>query len=107
MPTNLNMHLENSINQKEEQTMGFIQKEFKNLMTLYYLLKLDKKVPTDNRKIKQRQNKKIHKTMKAAYKIPYYRKQFDELGLTPDDFHSAEDLAKFPIMTRADMREWM
>ena len=53
--------------------MGFLKKEFKNVMTLYYLLKLDKKVPTDNKAIKKRQNRKVHKTMKAAYKIPYYR----------------------------------
>ena len=87
--------------------MGFLKKEFKNVMTLYYLLKLDKKVPTDNKAIKKRQNRKVHKTMKAAYKIPYYREKFDANNLTPDDFHSAEDLAKFPIMTRKDMREWM
>lgn len=87
--------------------MGIIRKEFKNIMTLYYLAKLDKKVPTDNKKIKQRQNKKVHKTMKAAYKVPFYREKFDKLGLTPDDFHSAEDLAKFPILTRAELREWM
>ena len=87
--------------------MGFLKKEFKNVMTLYYLLKLDKKVPTDNKAIKKRQNRKVHKTMKAAYKIPYYREKFDANNLTPDDFHCAEDLAKFPIMTRADMREWM
>lgn len=87
--------------------MNFIQKEFKNFMTLYYLMKLDKKVPTDNKAIKRRQNKKVHKTMKAAYKIPFYRQRFDENGLTPDDFHSAEDLAKFPILNRTELRLWM
>lgn len=87
--------------------MGFIQKEFKNVMTLYYLMKLDKKVPTDDKANKQRQNKKIHKLMKRAYEIPFYRARFEQCGLTPDDFHSSEDLAKFPVMTRADLREWM
>ena len=87
--------------------MGFLQKEFKNIMTLYYLMTLDNKVPTDNRAIKARQNKKVHKLMKAAYKIPFYRERFDAKGLTPNDFHSAEDLAKFPILTRSELREWM
>ena len=87
--------------------MGFVQKELKNVMTLYYLMTLDKKVPTDNKAIKAKQNKKVYKTMKAAYKVPFYRAKFDELGLTPNDFHSAEDLAKFPVITRADLREWM
>lgn len=82
-------------------------KKFKNLMTLYYLLKLDRRIPTDHRKILERQGKQIHKVMKRAYDIPFYRERFDERGLSPDDFHSAEDLAKFPIMTRGDLREWM
>ncbi|MCF0144897.1 MAG: hypothetical protein HUJ79_07405, partial [Firmicutes bacterium] len=87
--------------------MGFIRKEFKNVMTLDYLLKLDKKVPTDNKAIKEKQNKLVHKTMKSAYKVPFYRERFDAIGMTPDDFHSAEDLAKFPILTRAELRKWM
>ena len=88
--------------------MASIKKEFKNVMTLLYLLKLDKKVPTDNKAIKKRQNKLVHRTMKNAYEnVPYYRQKFEENNLTPDDFHSAEDLAKFPIMTRKELREWM
>ncbi|MBQ6496603.1 MAG: phenylacetate--CoA ligase family protein [Firmicutes bacterium] len=87
--------------------MGFVQKEFKNVMTLYYLAKLDKKVPTDYKKAKAKQNRRVHRVMKTAYKIPFYRERFESRGLTPDDFHSAEDLAKFPVMTRNDMRLWM
>ena len=82
-------------------------KEWKNLMTMYYLMKLDRRVPQDHQKIRARQGKKIHKLMKRAYDIPFYRKRFEECGCTPDDFRSAEDLAKFPIMTRAELREWM
>ena len=82
-------------------------KEFKNFITLYYLLTLDRKIPTDHRKIRNRQGKKIHKLMKKAYNIPFYKQRFVENDLTPDDFHCAEDLAKFPVMTRSDLREWM
>lgn len=83
-----------------------IKKELKNLMTLYYLAKLDKKVPTDHRFIRERQGRLVHKTMKRAYEhVPYYRAIFEEKGLTPDDFHSAEDLVKFPVMTRQDLRD--
>lgn len=84
-----------------------IEKKLKNFMTLYYLLKLDKKIPTDREFIKKRQGKKVHKLMKRAYDIPFYRKRFDENSLTPDDFRSAEDLAKFPVTTRTDLRLWM
>lgn len=87
---------------------SFIKKELKNAMTLYYLLKLDKKVPTDLKKTKARQDRLVHKTMKRAYShVPYYRAIFEENGLTPDDFRTVEDLAKFPVMTRQDLREWM
>jgi phenylacetate-CoA ligase len=87
--------------------MNLIQKELKNLMTLYYLIKLDKKIPTDNKAIKRRQNRRVHKMMKVAYKHPFYRKRFEENNLTPDDFHCAEDLVKFPILDRTELRLWM
>ena len=85
---------------------GF-RNELKNVMTLYYLVKLDKKIPTDRDRALRKQNRKVHKVMKRAYRIPFYRERFDRAGLTPADFHSADDLAKFPIMTRADLRTWM
>ena len=89
---------------------SFLQNELKNAMTLYYLIKLDKKIPQTKRQARRavrKQGRRVHKTMKAAYKVPFYRARFDEHGLTPADFRSAEDLAKFPITTRADLREWM
>ena len=76
-------------------------------MTFYYLMKLDKKIPTDRTFIRKRQGKKVHELMKCAYEVPFYRERFERCHLTPDDFHSAEDLAKFPVLTRADLREWM
>ena len=88
--------------------MGFIRQETRNVMTLYYLLKLDKKIPTDPDKIRAKQNKLVYKNMKRAYKhVPFYRQRFDELGLKPEDFRCAEDLNKFPLLTRKDLREWM
>ena len=70
-------------------------------------MKLDKKIPTDRAFIRKRQGKKVHELMKCAYKIPFYRRRFKENHLTPDDFHTPEDLAKFPVTTRADLRLWM
>ena len=84
-----------------------IEKKLKNVMTFYYLMKLDKKIPTDRTFIRKRQGKKVHELMKCAYEVPFYRERFERCHLTPDDFHSAEDLAKFPVLTRADLREWM
>lgn len=36
---------------------------------------------------------------------PYYRKRFEEAGVTPDDLQSLDDLLKFPILTKHDVRE--
>lgn len=45
--------------------------------------------------------------MKKAYEIPFYRKRFEENHLTPDDFHCSEDLVKFPVITKDELRVWM
>lgn len=88
--------------------MGFqLMKKLTNVNTLWYLLVLDKKFSDNRKKIKKKQNKNVHKLMKRAYEIPFYRKRFEENGLTPDDFHCSEDLVKFPVLTKAELRQWM
>ena len=84
-----------------------IAKKLTNVSTLYYLFVLEKHFPDDRKKIKQKQNKNVHKLMKRAYEIPVYRKRFDACHLTPDDFHCSEDLQKFPVLTKAELRAWM
>lgn len=84
-----------------------LAKKLTNVSTLYYLLILDKKFSGNRKKVKQKQNKNVYKLMKRAYEIPFYRKRFEEHHLTPDDFHSSEDLAKFPVLTKAELRSWM
>ncbi len=37
--------------------------------------------------------------------VPAYRARFEEWGLTPFDVRSPEDLAKLPVMRRADLRK--
>ena len=85
---------------------GF-RNELKNVMTLYYLVKLDKKIPTDRDRALRKQNRKVHKVMKRAYRIPFYRERFEKSGTTPDDYHCAEDLYKFPLLTKDELRDWM
>lgn len=95
-------------NYRGESVMSLqLKKKLTNVSTLYYLLVLDKKFSDDRAKIKKKQNKNVHKVMKAAYEIPFYRKRFDEHHLTPDDFHCSEDLVKFPVLTKAELRAWM
>jgi len=37
--------------------------------------------------------------------VPYYRRRWTELGITPDDIRSMEDFARLPLLTKADIRE--
>jgi len=84
-----------------------LQKKLKNVYTTWYLMTLRKDLGGDPAKIKKDQNRKIHKLMKRAYEIPFYRAKFEESGTSPDDYHCSEDLVKFPTTTKAELRKWM
>jgi Coenzyme F390 synthetase len=38
-------------------------------------------------------------------RVPFYRKRLDEAGLKPSDLRSLEDIAKFPLTVKDDLRE--
>jgi phenylacetate-CoA ligase len=51
------------------------------------------------------QRERIVWTLRHAYmNVPHYRRTFDAGGVHPDDFHSLDDLAKFPFTTKQDLR---
>lgn len=51
-------------------------------------------------------DRKLHELMKKVYiNVPYYRGVMLERSLTPDDFTSASDLVKLPILTKSIVRE--
>ncbi len=84
-----------------------IQKHLTNVSTLGYLLALDRKFPEDRHAVKQKQNRNIQRLMHRAFEIPFYRARFDACHLTPDDFRTSEDLVKFPVLTKPELRAWM
>lgn len=52
------------------------------------------------------QTRKLKEIIRFAYsEVPYYRKVFDEVGVTPADFKDLADLAALPILTKDDIRE--
>lgn len=52
------------------------------------------------------QSKKLRLLVEHCYNnVPYYKKVFDDLGLTPDDIQSREDLSKIPILTKQIIKE--
>ncbi|KAF1007332.1 MAG: Phenylacetate-coenzyme A ligase [Luteibacter sp.] len=37
--------------------------------------------------------------------VPYYRRRWDALGITPFDIRHPEDIARLPVLTKADIRD--
>ena len=57
--------------------------------------------------IKRIQDKKLRRIIKHAYNSSLYRDKFIQAGLTPKDILCVEDLYKFPILTKTELKEWM
>lgn len=52
------------------------------------------------------QNKKLQILIRHSYEtVPYYHRIFSELGLTPDDIQTTQDLHKLPILTKQIIRD--
>ncbi|MFX0132865.1 MAG: phenylacetate--CoA ligase family protein [Candidatus Hodarchaeota archaeon] len=57
-------------------------------------------------KLEEFQNKRLQIVIKHAYEnVPYYRKIFNDRGLSPNDIKSKEDLKILPVLTKNDVRE--
>ena len=55
--------------------------------------------------IKKLQLERLQATVRHCMNSPFYKKRFDENGLTPDSIKSLDDLRKIPFTTKADLRE--
>ena len=52
------------------------------------------------------QNTRLTALVKRLYKtVPFYKKQFDKIGLSPDDIKSVDDLHKIPFTKKTDLRD--
>lgn len=68
-----------------------------------HLLETDKYT---EQQIKEYKELHIAKILHYAYShCPYYRKKYDEANVSPNDFKALEDLRKFPILTKEEVRE--
>lgn len=85
----------------------YLEKKITNFITLAYLIKLRTHDLEKEKVIKKIQDRNVRKLMRYAYTVPFYRKKFDERNLKPEDFKTAEDLAKFPVLTKTEIREWI
>ena len=47
---------------------------------------------------------RLKQTLRHAYDVPHYRAKFDAAGVAPADCRSLDDLARFPLTTKDDLR---
>jgi phenylacetate-CoA ligase len=48
---------------------------------------------------------RLKKLLEHCYRdVPYYRRQWTELGITPADINHMDDYARLPVLTKADIR---
>ena len=84
-----------------------VQRKLFNVKTFLTFLKFREYDKAANKKREQIRNKNLHKMIEEAYKIPFYRRRFDEAGITPADIRTREDLTKLPVLTKEEYRQWM
>ena len=60
----------------------------------------------DRERIEGYQQTRLNDLLDHAYhNVPYYRRIFEERGLTPADIRSVDELQKLPLLTKDDVRE--
>ncbi|MDR4950531.1 phenylacetate--CoA ligase PaaK [Neobacillus cucumis] len=64
-------------------------------------------IETMNRKeLEALQVVRLQETVKRVYEnVPFYKAKFDELGITPEDILSLDDLKKLPFTMKKDLRD--
>ena len=84
-----------------------LQKKLMNVYLFLDLFKMKTKVKDYVRFGKKIQERRLHSLVRRAYKIPFYKERFDKAGVKPGDIRTGDDLAKLPILTKDELREWM
>lgn len=52
------------------------------------------------------QSERLQKVVRTCYeKVPFYKRKMDELGITPDDIKTVDDVTKLPFTTKYDLRD--
>ena len=59
----------------------------------------------DREGIEKLQTKRLRSTVAHCMNSPFYRKRFNDIGLSPDDIVTLDDLQKIPFTTKQDLRD--
>ncbi len=55
--------------------------------------------------LKTLQLERLQKTVRHCMNSPFYQKKFQELGITPEDIKTLDDVQKLPFTSKEDLRE--
>lgn len=56
--------------------------------------------------LRELQGRRLNEVVERVYhNTPFYRRKMQELGLTPDDIRTADDIVKLPFTTKQDLRD--
>lgn len=60
----------------------------------------------DREELEQLQLERLQATLNRVYgHVPFYRKRFDAMGISPEDIASLSDLSRLPFTTKEDLRD--
>ncbi len=60
----------------------------------------------DRSSLRNLQSKRLRETVtRVYYNVPFYRRLFDEEGITPDDIRTVDDIPKLPFTKKSNLRE--
>lgn len=72
---------------------------------LFFNMYLHKEETLSRLQIEALQLERLQQTVEHCMNSPFYKKRFDELGLTPQDIRSLDDLQRIPFTTKQDLRD--
>ena len=55
--------------------------------------------------ISKLQAERLQATVRHCMNVPFYQQKFKEMGITPDDIKTADDVCKLPFTTKQDLRD--
>ncbi len=72
----------------------------------YNLLRALSRLKWDRSRLEEYQNKRLRRIVRYAYgNVPFYRRLFKSVGVSPYDVKSASDLNKLPVVRKSDMKK--
>ena len=61
---------------------------------------------SDREELRELQSERLQETVKNAYEnVPFYREKLDEMGVSPEDIQSVDDIRKLPTTSKEDFRD--